>query len=94
MATGVLGQGVAMNDPEKLYLLCQCFDEMLHFARTFELHCKKNKSQIYSIRLPKIWFQIVDVLVVPALTAVVEKSHLVAQPASLIVQYLIPKFIK
>ena len=83
-----------MNDPGKLYLLCQCLDEMLHFARTFELHCKKSKNQIYSIPLPKIWSQIVDVLVVPTLTAVAEESLLVAQPASLIVQYLIPKFIE
>ena len=83
-----------MNDPQKLYLLCQCLDEMLHFVRTFELHCKKNKNQIYSVRLLKISSQIVDVLVVPTLAAVVEKSLLVVQPASLIVQYLIPKFIQ
>ena len=83
-----------MNDPEKLYFLCQCLDEMLHFVRTFELHCKKNKKQSYSISLLKIWFQIVDVLVVPTLTAIVEESLLVAQPTSLIVQYLIPKFIE
>ena len=51
-----------MNDPEKLYLLGQCLPEMLHLGRTFELHCKKNKNQIYSIRLPKILSQIVDVL--------------------------------
>ena len=83
-----------MNDPEKLYLLCQCLPEMLHLGRTFELHCKKNKNQIYSIRLPKTWSQIVNVLVVPTLAAVVEESLLVVQPASLIAQYMIPKFIE
>ena len=75
-------------------LLCQCFDEMLHFVHNFELHYKKNKNQICSIHLPKIWSQIIDVLAVPALTAVVEELLLVAQPASLIVQYMIPKFIE
>ena len=83
-----------MNDPEKLYLLCQYLDEMLHFVRTFQLHSKKNKNQIYSIRLPKIWSQIVDVLLVLTVTALVEESLLVVQPASLIVQYLIHKFIE
>ena len=67
---------------------------MLHFVRTFEGHSKKKKNQIYLVHLPKIWSQIVDVLVVPTLTAVVEKSLLVVQPASLIVQYLIHKFIE
>ena len=66
-----------MNDPQKLYLLGQRLDEILHFVRTFELHCKKNKNQIYSIRLLKISSQIVDVLVVPTLAALVEKSLLV-----------------
>ena len=83
-----------MNDPEKLYLLCQYLDEMLHFIRTFELHCKKNKNQIDSLRLPKTWSQIGDVLVVPTLTVVLEEWLLVVQPVSLIVQYLIPKFIE
>ena len=77
-----------MNDSEKLYLLKQYLDEMLDFVRTFQLHSKKNKNQIYSIRLLKIWSQIVKVLVVLNLTAVVEKSFFVVQLASLIVQYL------
>ena len=83
-----------MNDAEKLYFLCQCLDEMLHFVRTFELHCKNNKNQTYSARLPKIWSQLVDVIVLSTLTAVVEESLLVTQPASMIVQYLISKFIE
>lgn len=83
-----------MNVPEKLYFLCQCLDEMLHFGLTFELYCKKNKSQSYSIRLPKIWAQTADVLVVSTLTAVAEELLLVVQPASLIIRYLIPKFLE
>ena len=34
-----------MNDPEKLHLLCQCLDEILHFVRTFEFPCKKKKTK-------------------------------------------------
>ena len=51
---GDMRETIAMNDPENLHLLCQCLDEILHFVRTFEFHCKKNKNQIYSILLPKI----------------------------------------
>ena len=82
-----------MNDPEKLYLSCKCLDEMLHFLLTFELHSKKNKNQIYSIRLQKIWSQILDVLAVPTLTVVVEELPLVAQLTSLTAQYLILKLM-
>ena len=80
----------AMNDPEKLYLSY----EMLHFVLTFELRSKKNKNQIYSIRLPKIRSQIVDVLAVATLTVEVEESPLVAQLTSLTAQYLILRFME
>ena len=78
---GDMREAIAMNDPEKQYLLCQCLDEILNFVRTFEFHCKKNKNQIYSILLPKIWSQIIDVFLMPTLTAVVKESVLVLQPA-------------
>ena len=42
---GDMRETIAMNDPENLHLLCQCLDEILHFVRTFEFHCKKKKTK-------------------------------------------------
>ena len=37
-----------MIDPEKLYLLCQCLDEMLLFVRTFELTARRTKPNLFN----------------------------------------------
>ena len=84
-----------MNDPEKLYLLCQCLDEILHCTSFVLLNFTVRGTKttfiqyVYQKSCPKL-----SMYLVPTLTAVVEESFLVAQPASLIVQYLIPKFIE